>query len=105
MTRERDPMPTTVLWWGIGLLVGGALLLVFAADVLNAVMTPNTEAWSFAYAFLAKVLSVLEVTLPPLGAALIAASLVMRYLDRRLAAGEPGNGALRWVFPRDRARS
>ena len=98
--REHDDrMPRATMWWGVALLVGGGALIVLAPATLNLLVTPNTESWQSAVWALDTVLSVLRVTLPPLGAALVAGSLVMRYVDRRLAGPRGDDRPRRWYFP------
>ncbi len=99
MRDDDDRMPRATLWWGIALLFGGGALIVLAPTVLNLLVTPNTESWQGAYWLLDTLLSVLRVTLAPLGAALIAASLVMRYVDRRLGGLRGDDRPRRWYFP------
>lgn len=100
-----DSMPKTVIWWGVGTAVGGALLIAIAPPILNVVMQPNTPAWSLAVDTLLLVLNVAQAVLPPLGAALIAAGLVMKYIDARLRgeriADRPRR--MRWPDQRDDA--
>lgn len=98
MRDDVDRMPRATLLWGVALLLGGGLLIVLAPTIVNLLITPNTESWQATYLFVDTVISVLRVTIAPLGAALVAASLVMRYLDRRLGGG-PAERPRRWYFP------
>jgi hypothetical protein len=80
-----ETMPTRVIWWGVGVSIGGALLIIAFPGALNAWWAPNTDQWQSALFVFMTIQEIARVTLPPLGAALIAAGLVMRYVDRRLA--------------------
>lgn len=90
-----DPAPMRFVWWGIALIVGGAVIYAFAPEWLLALYSPNTEQWNTLYTIVGGVLDFGRWVLPPLGAALLAGGLVMRYLDRRL--GEQADEApARW---------
>jgi hypothetical protein len=97
-----DSMPSTTIWWGVGAAVGGALLIVIAPPILNMVLQPNTPEWSLATEVLLLVLNVAQAVLPPLGAALIAAGLVMRYVDARLRGERIADRPRRWRWPDQR---
>lgn len=81
---STESMPSTVTWWGVGIAAAGALLVAFAPTTLILVVAPNTEQWQSAYVLIDALVQIARTLLAPLGAALIAAGLVMRYLDRRL---------------------
>jgi hypothetical protein len=100
---STESMPATVIWWGVGTAVGGALLIATAPSVLNAWWAPNTEEWLSVIFVFEMVLQIARTLLPPLGAALIAAGLVMRYIDRRLAGEHIADRPRRWRWP-DEAR-
>lgn len=100
MQADQDRMPDTTMIWGIALLVGGALLIVFAPLVLTVLATPNSQAWQFGYLAIDTMVQILRQAIAPLGAALVGASLVMRYVDRRLSAGDRLERPHRLVFPR-----
>jgi len=101
MTTES--MPNTVTWWGAGIALGGALLVAAAPTALTAWWAPNTQDWQSAIIVFEMVLAIARTLLAPLGAALIAAGLVMRYLDRRLAGEQLADRPRRWRWP-DEAR-
>ncbi|WP_308798903.1 hypothetical protein [Agromyces silvae] len=97
-----DSMPTTTIWWGIGLAVGGALLIAISPPILNAMFLPNSPEWSTAAELLNLVLTIARAVLPPLGAALIAAGLVMKYVDARLRGERIADRPRRWRWPDQR---
>ncbi|QAY74044.1 hypothetical protein ET445_12555 [Agromyces protaetiae] len=96
---STETMPKAVIWWGIGLLVGGALLIVGAPTLAALFFASNTGEWQSVYAAIDLVVGIARVSLPPLGAALIAAGLVMQYLDKRLAGESILDRPRRWHFP------
>ena len=101
---STEAMPGRTIGWGVVIAVAGAVLILVAPTVLSAVLTPNTEQWASAYYALDLVLGVTRVLLPPLGAALIAAGLVMKYLDRRLQGDGIADRPRRWRWPADAER-
>jgi hypothetical protein len=94
-----ESMPTRVVWWGVGVAIGGALLIIAVPGALNAWWAPNTEQWQSAFVVVAIIQEIARLTLPPLGAALIAAGIVMRYIDRRLAGERIADRPRRWRWP------
>lgn len=94
-----ETMPKATIWWGIALSIGGALLIVLAPLLSALLLASSTGEWQSVYAGIDVVVSVVRVILPPLGAALIAAGLVMHYLDRRLAGESILDRPRRWHFP------
>ena len=102
---STESMPSTVIWWGIGTAVGGALFISFAPPALHLVLAPNMDQVQSAYVVLDALVQIARTLLAPLGTALIAAGLVMRYLDRRLQ-GEPiadRPRRMRWPDSREEA--
>jgi hypothetical protein len=96
-------MPKTVTWWGVGMAAGGALLIATAPSALSAWWTPNTPEWEPALLVFEIFLVIARTLLAPLGAALIAAGLVMRYIDLRLKGEHISDRPRRWHWP-DEAR-
>ncbi|WP_306894701.1 hypothetical protein [Agromyces albus] len=95
-------MPSTVIWWGVVTAIGGALFITFAPTALNLMMVPNTDQWQSAYVVLDALIQIARTLLAPLGAALIAAGLVMRYLDRRLQGERIADRPRRMRWPDSR---
>jgi hypothetical protein len=104
-TMSLHSMPKTTIWWGIGLAVGGALLIAIAPPILNVMFQPNSPEWSTAAELLNLVLTIARAVLPPLGAALIAAGLVMKYVDARLQGERIADRPRRWRWPDPRDTS
>lgn len=102
---STDSMPSTTVWWGVGIAVGGALLIAVSPPVLNLMFQPNTPDWSVAAEILNLVLTIARAVLPPLGAALVAAGLVMRYVDARLSGERIADRPRRWRWPDHRPGS
>ncbi|MCI2959633.1 hypothetical protein MN032_18265 [Agromyces atrinae] len=102
MNRAVDRAPRTVLIWGIVIAVGGSLLISAAPMVVNGIMVPNTVEWHSVYLVMELVLTVARAVLPMLGVSLIAASIVMRYIDTRLAGEGIADRPRRWTFPDSR---
>lgn len=96
-----EAMPKTVTWWGVGVALGAALFIVAAPSALYAWWTPNTLEWQLAFVVLDIVIQIARTLLAPLGAALVAAGLVMRYIDRRLAGDGIADRPRRWRWPDD----
>lgn len=73
--------PKHVLWWGIGFLILGALTqVVFTSVGIQASMVSDPVGNPFYYWFLSPILIIIQNTAFPLGAVLIGASVVMRYV-------------------------
>jgi len=100
---STDSMPATVTWWGVGAALGGALFIVAAPAAFNAWWTPNTQDWQAAIMVFDIAMQIARTLLAPLGAALIGAGLVMRYIDRRLKGEHIADRPRRWRWP-DEAR-
>ncbi|MFD4422137.1 hypothetical protein ACFWN7_11620 [Agromyces sp. NPDC058484] len=96
---STESMPTRVIWWGVGVAIGGALLIVAAPAALNAWWAPNTQEWQSAMLVFDIVMQIARILFAPLGAALIAAGLVMRYVDRRLRGEHIADRPRRWRWP------
>ena len=98
-----DSMPMRVIWWGVGIALGGALLVAAAPTAFTAWWAPNTQEWQSPLMLFEIVLAIARTLFAPLGAALIAAGLVMRYIDRRLRGEHIADRPRRWRWP-DAAR-
>lgn len=94
-------MPGAVMAWGIGVAIGGAVLIAVVPMAIYTVVPPNTQQWQAVYVAFDLVMQIARTSLPPLGAALIGAALVMRYLDRRLTGDSIADRPHRWHFPAD----
>lgn len=70
------------IWWGVVLLIGGALLIVLVPSALLTVGILSTQTQDLAVA-VETVLQVAREVVPPLGAALIGSGLVMDHIDKR----------------------
>ena len=70
-----------VLWWGIGILVGGAVLIVLLPGIVSLI-AGGEGLGQIAGVVIEVVLRVAREVLPPLGAALIGAGLVMAFIRR-----------------------
>lgn len=100
---STDSMPATVTWWGVGAALAGALFIVIAPAAFHAWWTPNTQNWEAAIMVFDITMQIARTVLAPLGTALIAAGLVMRYIDRRLKGEHIADRPRRWRWP-DEAR-
>ncbi|MRX44588.1 hypothetical protein [Agromyces kandeliae] len=96
---STESMPRTVIWWGVAIALAGGLLVAAAPYALTAWWGANTAEWSAATVVFEVVLAIARTTLAPLGAALIAAGLVMHYVDRRLRGDRIADRPHRWRFP------
>lgn len=75
--------PRVVLWWGIGIAVGGSLLVILTPIVIDwMIVSGATDAGQGVHTAVEVVLHAAASVLPPLGAALIGAAIVMVYLER-----------------------
>src|SRR5699024_10217155 len=76
-----DPSPKRVLWWGIGCLIIAALvyLLYTTIGIREAMFAHQQSSSMFSWA-LSAVFMILQNAAFPVGAALIGASVVMRYI-------------------------
>jgi len=85
--NESKLRPKVVLWWGIGLTLAG-MLLTTSMPFLGHAMTGSYNTASGVDQGLLTGLSyigqLIAQTVPPLGVALIGASVVMAYLGRLL---------------------
>ncbi len=80
--------PKVVIWWGAALAAGGAALVVLVPMVLSVLIGPATPGGQDVEIPVEIVLRVAGSVLPPLGAALIGAGLVMLYIERHLLGHE-----------------
>jgi hypothetical protein len=102
MSTSTETMPTTVIWWGVGTAVGGALIIALTPLAMYVMVPPpNTEQWQSAIMTIDVLVQIARAVFPPLGAALIAAGLVMRYIDRRLQGERIADRPRRWRWPDD----
>ncbi|WP_431220568.1 hypothetical protein [Leifsonia xyli] len=88
-TRLR---PKVVLWWGIGLTAGGLLLAVLVPQLFYNLALPAGGPRPIDQGLLLSVdvlTRVLAQGVVPVGAALIAAGVVMTYLARLLGVAAP----------------
>ena len=92
-------MPKTTLWWGIALVVGGAILIVATPPLLSRVLPIETQAGQVAFFAFAGAVDIVRQLVLPVGAALIGAALVMFYVDRRLRDEGVREGPKRWLLP------
>jgi hypothetical protein len=74
--------PKVVIWWGIAVAVGGALLVVLVPWVLNGMLIGVSQGQQDFRVIVEIILEVARSVLPPLGGALIAAGIVMAYVER-----------------------
>lgn len=82
---------TKTLWWGIGLFIFGGVALVALPWFTGAVassMNFNTVDQTMYFGLIWPLSSIVQYGAFPLGAALIAASVVLRHINR-------------WVVPTD----
>jgi len=85
--NESKLRPKVVLWWGIGLTVGGMLLTTFLPFLGNAMTGAYDAATSVDQGLLTGLMYIGQLiaqVVPPLGVALIGASVVMAYVGRLL---------------------
>lgn len=92
-------MPKNVIWAGIIIGVGGGVLVATAPLAFSMWWVPNTDEWLTAGAILETFIVVARTVLAPFGAALVAAGLVMVYIDRRLRGEAIADRPRRWRFP------
>jgi hypothetical protein len=88
-TRLR---PKVVLWWGVGLTVAGMVLTTVMPQIGYAASTQFNSATGVdqgLVVLLELVVRLVDQVVPPLGVALIAASVVMAYMGRLLGSRAP----------------
>ncbi|MDR6969793.1 hypothetical protein [Leifsonia shinshuensis] len=81
--------PRPVLWWGIGLTLGGVLLTLLLPQLGYTLTLQHDASTGVDQGMLVGIDLVVRVVaqvVPPLGVALIGASLVMTYVGRLLTA-------------------
>ncbi|MGO4536243.1 hypothetical protein [Leifsonia sp. 2MCAF36] len=84
---ESKLRPKVVLWWGIGLTLGGLVLTTVYPALAYGVMPQNLGAGGVDQGMLTAssyVVQLISQVVPPLGVALIGASVVMAYVGRLL---------------------
>jgi Na+/proline symporter len=74
--------PRVVIWWGIAVAVGGALLVLLVPWALFAIVSFRSQGEQDFLVTVDTILQVAKSVLPPLGGALIAAGIVMAYIER-----------------------
>jgi hypothetical protein len=94
-----ESWPRTVTIWGVVIALLGGVLIAVVPTAVNIWWVPNTEPWSLATEVFEIILDLARTLLAPLGAALIAAGLVMRYVDRRLTGETISDRPRRWRWP------
>ena len=96
----QDSMPKRTLWWGIGLAVAGALMILLVPQLMYSTVSPQTEpeVGQTVLMIVELVLNVIRQLVLPLGTALIAASLVMFYIRGRSKPTDDDRPK-RWVLP------
>lgn len=94
-----EPMPRTVILWGVVIAVTGGLLVAAAPAAVSAWWAPNTEEWYSVIGILEIILNLARTLLAPLGAALIAGGVVMHYIHRRLKGDSISDRPRRWRWP------
>jgi uncharacterized protein YggT (Ycf19 family) len=96
----QDSMPKRTLWWGIGLSVGGALMILVVPQLMYMVVSPQAEpeVGQTVLMIVELVLNIIRQLVLPLGTALIAASLVMFYIRGRSKPADDDRPK-RWVLP------
>jgi len=85
---ESKLRPKVVLWWGIGLSVGGMLLTTMLPRLAYGMMPGASGAVGVDQGLLtglAYIVQLIAEIVPPLGIVLIGASVVMAYVRRLLA--------------------
>ncbi|MGO4299445.1 hypothetical protein [Leifsonia sp. RAF41] len=85
---ESKLRPQVVLWWGIGLTVGGLLATTVLPRLAYGMMPAVSGANGVDQGLLtglAYIVQLITQIVPPLGVALIGASVVMAYVRRLLA--------------------
>lgn len=92
-------MAKKTLWWGIALVVGGAIFIVTTPPLLPLILPLDSEAGQIAYVAVIAALDVVRELVLPVGAALLGAALVMFYVDRRLRDERTGDRPERWLLP------
>ena len=76
--------PNVVLWWGVGLAVVGALLVIFVPSLSYYLVDSSNSAGGVSNGLLSFLVRVLGAILPTLAIVLIGASIVMAYLRQLL---------------------
>jgi len=88
--------PKVVLWWGIGLTLGGLLLAALMPQLGYALSVQQNASAGVDQGLLSAVSIVVGLTaqvVPPLGVALIGAAVVMTYVARLFSVTSQAEGA------------
>lgn len=96
-----ESLPKTVTIWGAVIAVTGGALIAAAPTALSVWWVPNTAQWSLAMQVFEIIVNLARTLLAPLGASLIAAGIVMHYIDRRLKGEVISDRPRRWRWPDD----
>lgn len=82
--------PKRVLWWGIGLLILGTLAQIgYTSAGLQSSIISEPAGNSFYFWLFSPALVIIQNAAFPMGAALIGASVVLRYLQQSPLAPMP----------------
>jgi hypothetical protein len=79
--------PHTIIWWGVATSVVGALLVVAVPAFVYRLVTDASPLDSGLLTLVELLIRGCAIILPTLGPPLIAAGLVMLYLQKNLVAG------------------
>jgi type II secretory pathway component PulF len=78
--------PSVVIWWGIGLTIVGALLVIFVPNLVTAIATGQSAIPSDLQGTIDVSARTIAMIFPNLGTVLIGAGIVMHYVDRKNSA-------------------
>jgi hypothetical protein len=84
--------PKVVIWWGVGLSVGGSLLVLLVPGFVAALVGGASGVSQDVQVPTELILRVAASVLPSLGAAFIGAGLVMLYIEKQILTAR-GNRA------------
>jgi ABC-type hemin transport system substrate-binding protein len=90
--RSSRVAPKVVLWWGVGLALGGGALIILLPNLAYTVATTGNNLVGVDQGLLMGVdfvVRILSAIVAPLGTALIGAGIVMFYLRQLL---QPAGG-------------
>lgn len=79
--------PKRILWWGVGFLIVGAIAFyAYTSAGVQTALTSDQTSQSLWFWLLSPALSIIQNVAFPVGAALIGASVVIRYLQESQSA-------------------